>query len=229
MTAPRKKSRALTAVLILAALIGLITWLTLRSDTEPAPQKNGTEHAMQAGPTISTAEGQPSDDQAEAASSGSAVDTAEAFVAAYSSISSDDPEPTTWVTRAITHTTTDYADELTKSFSGGGGEQWRQMQENHQYRQATDITITAFPNDPDTYMAEYTQETVEDDQVIASSDQIKILTLTNTDAGWKVAEMTQLGDQPNRGPVAPSDMGEDIEKHLDNHHHDHDEHEDHDH
>jgi hypothetical protein len=215
---PRTRTKVLITLAVLAALVGLIITFSLHHrDKRPTAAPSPT-HTMQTGPPPRNPTAPPPATTAK--DDPTPENEAQAFITAYTSISYHDPEPTTWVTRTTPHTTEAYAKQLTKTYSGGGGTAWTDMRDKHQHRQATDITITAFPHDPNTYMAEYTQETIQNGEAIATSNQVKILTLTHTTRGWRISAMTELGDQPHQGPVAPTDMGTEIEKHLDNHHHD---------
>ena len=70
-------------------------------------------------------------------------------------------------------------------------------------------------------MVEYEDQTLENNSPVRSTQAVKVLSLQRSGHRWAVSGMNELGDQPrNGGPVAPSDMGPEMEAQLDQEHQD---------
>lgn len=210
-----KRAKIIVAIAVLVLLaVGTVMFLSARSKT-PAPAS--AQAASSSAPTNAEPFVTPT---AMSADQASAQDVATAFIQAYASSSFEDADSSTWLRRALPHTTKEYGQKLSAQFGGaGGGASWEEFKTQKQHRRAAEVKVTRFPDNPELYMVEYQDETLEKSTVLTTEPAIKVLTMRQVAGAWRVAGMVELGDQPqDGGPVAPSDLGPSQEAELDNDH-----------
>lgn len=186
--------------------------------TAPSPVESSTVAATQQEPVPDASSGSAPVPTVEALNQ---VQTATAFIQAYTSASFEDERPNSWVDRAIPFASKEYASQLRASFGDRGGAEWEEFQTQQLRRQAIHIKVTPFPEDPRLFMVEYEDQTLENSSPVRSTQAVKVLSLQRAGQGWAVTGLSELGDQPmGGGPVAPSDMGPEMEAQLDQEHQD---------
>lgn len=217
---PKKKLLILICSVALALIIAVMIFSAAAKPPTATPSASAASSAT-AGPAEPA---QPASSDPSTAHTGEVLDqvqTATTFIQAYTSASFEDELPNSWVTRTSPFTTAGYASQLRARFGDRGGIEWEEFQTQHLRRQAHNIKVTPFPDNPSLFMVEYEDQTLENNSPVRSTQAVKVLSLQRSGHRWAVSGMNELGDQPrNGGPVAPSDMGPEMEAQLDQEHQD---------
>jgi len=217
---PTKRTKLTIAITALAAAVVLIAGSAIaRSLTAPAAeQPSASTYTVKDDPGGRTQAAADSSAPAGPAAGLSAEAAVEEFVAAFNSMRHDDREPNEWVSRAKVYTTEAYGTELEELYGPNGGAAWTEFKETRGRLAAADLRVTAFPDNPELFMAEYRAQTWSGENVASARDEVKVVKVAKVGEGFRVASMTNFDDQPlDGGPVAPSDMGPELEKELDEH------------
>lgn len=210
----RTRTILITSIILATALsVALISAMTRST---PTPTAAPPEPTMMTAPP----ERSPTLEPTQQDASGDAEDTARGFVTALQSSTSADPLPNSWLQRALPFVTARYGENLKSSYSDRGGATWEEFQTQGLTKHAAEVKVTRFPEDPELFMVEYEAQTKKGIQIVTSEPAVKVLTLAREGGAWRVSAMTELGDQPlDGGPVAPSDLGPDLEAKLDSEDH----------